>query len=174
MTAFLSLTLATLLGWGLCLGHIPALKPSPASPTLAALPGMAKLFAGPPPSWLGVQDGRLAPCPQTPNCVTSQATDSTHAIDPLAYQGSASEAYQALIQVLGVAPRTRIVQQQENYIRAESQSRLLGFVDDLEFYFPADPGVIHVRSSARLGESDLGVNRRRLEQIRLALQDLGA
>jgi uncharacterized protein (DUF1499 family) len=49
----------------------------------------------------------------------------------------------------------------------------MGFVDDLEFYFPREESVIHLRSAARLGESDLGVNRRRLEQIRLALKDLG-
>ncbi|BFM39123.1 DUF1499 domain-containing protein [Synechocystis sp. LKSZ1] len=169
MTSLVSITLVVVLGWGLFLGNVLAFDTN--SP-VAALPGTAKLFAGSPPT-LGIQDSHLAPCPQTPNCVSSQATDSTHTIAPLAYQGSSHEAYQALIRVLGVVPRTKIIEQQENYIRAESQSRLLGFVDDLEFYFPADSGVIQVRSSARLGESDLGVNRRRLEQIRLALQDLG-
>lgn len=72
-----------------------------------------------------------------------------------------------------MVPRTKIVQTTEDYIRAESSSKLLGFVDDLEFYLPQDAKVIQVRSAARLGESDLGVNRRRIEQIRLALQDLG-
>jgi uncharacterized protein (DUF1499 family) len=78
-----------------------------------------------------------------------------------------------LVKVLNVVPRTEIVTQQAAYIRTKSTSRIMGFVDDTEFYFPADEPVIHVRSAARLGQSDLGVNRRRLEQIRLALQDLG-
>ncbi len=75
--------------------------------------------------------------------------------------------------VLGVVPRTEIATQQEDYIRVKSTSRMMGFVDDTEFYLPEDESVIHVRAAARLGESDLGVNRRRLEQIRFALQDLG-
>ena len=75
--------------------------------------------------------------------------------------------------MLGVVPRTTIIEETEDYIRVESSSRLLGFVDDAEFYLPADEKVIHVRSASRLGESDLGVNRRRLEQIRLAFKDLG-
>ncbi|WP_347710712.1 MULTISPECIES: DUF1499 domain-containing protein [Cyanophyceae] len=70
-------------------------------------------------------------------------------------------------------PRTEIVTQQENYIRVQSTSRVMGFVDDTEFFLPEDEPVIYVRAAARVGESDLGVNRRRLEQIRFALQDLG-
>jgi uncharacterized protein (DUF1499 family) len=91
----------------------------------------------------------------------------------MAYTRSRDEARTLLIKVLGVVPRTEIVTQQENYVRVKSSSRILGFVDDTEFYFPADQSVIHVRAAARLGESDLGVNRRRLEQIRFALKDLG-
>jgi uncharacterized protein (DUF1499 family) len=65
-----------------------------------------------------------------------------------------------------------VVEQTDNYIRAQSKSRIFKFIDDLEFYFPTDEQVIHLRSASRVGESDLGVNRRRLEQIRLALGDL--
>ncbi|MFN5513757.1 MAG: DUF1499 domain-containing protein [Cyanobacteriota bacterium] len=143
-------------------------------PSQAALPGTSALFAGSAPTNLGVAQGCLAPCPETPNCVSSQAPDAVHRIDPLSYSGERAAARQTLIQVLGAVPRTQIVAQGENYIRAESESRLLGFIDDLEFYFPPDSASIEVRSSSRLGESDLGVNRRRLEQIRLALLDLGA
>jgi uncharacterized protein (DUF1499 family) len=145
-----------------------------AEPSQAALPGAAALFAGSAPTNLGVHQGRLAPCPEMPNCVSSQAPDAVHKIESLSYSGDQAAARQTLIQVLGAVPRTQIVAQEENYIRAESQSRLLGFIDDLEFYFPPDAAGIEVRSSSRLGESDLGVNRRRLEQIRLALLDLGA
>jgi uncharacterized protein (DUF1499 family) len=60
----------------------------------------------------------------------------------------------------------------ERQIHAISKSRIFRFVDDVEFYFPANEPVIHLRSASRIGESDLGVNRRRVEQIRLALRDL--
>jgi len=142
-------------------------------PSWAALPGASALFSGSAPANLGVEQGRLAPCPETPNCVSSQAPDAVHKIEFLSYSGDQAAARQTLIQVLGAVPRTRIVAQDKDYIRAESESRLLGFIDDLEFYFPPESGRIEVRSSSRLGESDLGVNRRRLEQIRLALLDLG-
>jgi uncharacterized protein (DUF1499 family) len=66
-------------------------------------------------------------------------------------------------------PRTIIVAQTENYIHAECQSALLGFVDDLELHFRPDQGEIGVRSASRLGRSDLGVNRKRVETLRSAL-----
>ena len=69
-------------------------------------------------------------------------------------------------------PRTEVIKQTDNYIYAISKSRIFKFIDDVEFYFPSNESVIHVRSSSRLGDFDFGVNRTRLEQIRLALQDL--
>jgi uncharacterized protein (DUF1499 family) len=148
-------------------------RPVSAGGPLAAIPGAAQLFAGQAPSYLGVHQEQLSPCPVTPNCVASQAQDPGHFIEPLTYQSKPQRAQELLVQVLGVVPRTHIVEAEAGYIHAEAQSRLLGFVDDLEFYFPPNDHKIQVRSAARLGESDLGVNRRRLEQIRLALQDLG-
>lgn len=114
----------------------------------------------------------MAPCPTTPNCVVSKGADAEHQIEPLAYQGDRGAAYANLLKVLTVVPRTVVTEKSSDYIRAESTSRIFHFVDDLEFYFPADEKLIQIRSAARVGESDLGVNRRRLEQIRLALQDL--
>ncbi len=114
----------------------------------------------------------MAPCPATPNCVVSKGADAGHQIEPLAYVGDRSTAYADLLKVLTVVPRTVVTEKTDTYIRAESTSRIFHFVDDLEFYFPPDEKLIQVRSAARVGESDLGVNRRRLEQIRLALKDL--
>ncbi|MGF1458592.1 MAG: DUF1499 domain-containing protein [Leptolyngbyaceae cyanobacterium] len=144
----------------------------PTSPTLGAIPGLSGVLAGKKPE-LGVEDGQLSPCPASPNCVVSQGGDAEHTIAPIEYSGDRAAARDLLIKVLGVVPRTEIVSQTEDYIRVKSTSRIMGFVDDAEFYLPADESVIHLRSAARLGESDLGVNRRRLEQIRLALKDLG-
>jgi uncharacterized protein (DUF1499 family) len=77
------------------------------------------------------------------------------------------------LKVLSVVPRTKVIENTDNYIHTESTSRIFKFVDDAEFYFPEDQNIIQVRSAARVGESDLGVNRRRIEQIRLAMEDLG-
>jgi uncharacterized protein (DUF1499 family) len=143
------------------------------NPAHAALPFAQKLFTGDIPDNLGVNDGYLASCPSSPNCVVSQNADSSHSIAPITYQGDRQIAKETLLKVLAVVPRTTIVEETENYIRTQSTSRLLSFVDDAEFYLPDNEKVIHLRSASRLGDSDLGVNRRRLEQIRLALADLG-
>lgn len=123
-------------------------------------------------SSLGVKDGYLSPCPETPNCVVSQNADTIHEILPIEYHTDQDTARETLLKVLTVVPRTTVTKQTENYISAESKSRIFKFVDDLEFYFPDNEKVIHLRSASRVGESDLGVNRRRSEQIRLALEDL--
>jgi uncharacterized protein (DUF1499 family) len=135
------------------------------------------IFTFSPTAWatansLGVDNGYLAGCPQTNNCVVSQKADEAHSIAPIVYQTDLSTARETLLKVLTVVPRTQMIEQKSDYIRAESTSRIFKFVDDVEFYFPSDQKVIEMRSASRVGESDLGVNRRRLEQIRLALQEL--
>lgn len=141
--------------------------------SMAAIPIVSNLFKGTTPENLGVDDGKLNPCPTTPNCVVSEEADTTHAIDPITYHVDRDTAQKVLLQVLSVVPRTTVMETTDGYIRVESTSRLLGFVDDAEFYFPTDKKLIEVRSASRVGESDLGVNRRRIEQIRLAMEDLG-
>lgn len=165
LTVALTIAITLLVNLG---GMTPALAQS----NVAVLPGLKGVFAGSPPADIGVKNGLLASCPATPNCVVSQGADEDHAITPIRYSTDRATAQQNLVDILGVVPRTEIVQQKDGYILAESESRLMGFVDDSEFYFPADEKVIQVRAAARLGESDLGVNKRRLEQIRLALKDL--
>jgi uncharacterized protein (DUF1499 family) len=126
-----------------------------------------------PATWAAsVKDNYLSPCPSTPNCVVSQNADEAHQIAPLVYHTDLDTARETLLQVLKVVPRTEVVEQSHNYIRARSKSRIFKFIDDVEFYFPSDEKAIQVRSAARVGQSDLGVNRRRIEQIRLALKDL--
>ncbi|MEM9819088.1 MAG: DUF1499 domain-containing protein [Cyanobacteria bacterium P01_A01_bin.123] len=153
-------------------GLTPAAIASPAPNLVAVLPGLKGVFTGTSPG-LGITDGKLSACPATPNCVVSQGADADHAIEPITYEGDRDEVRELLLKVLSVVPRTEIVTETDDYIRVISTSRLMGFVDDTEFYLPEDESVIHLRAAARLGESDLGVNRRRLEQIRFALKDLG-
>ena len=129
------------------------------------------LFSGS-ASAIAISD-RLEPCPSSPNCVVSVNGDEEHQIDPITYKSDRATAKETLLKVLSVVPRTKVIEDTDNYIHAESTSRIFKFVDDVEFYFPEHENVIHLRSASRVGESDLGVNRRRMEQIRLAMQDLG-
>jgi uncharacterized protein (DUF1499 family) len=126
------------------------------------------LFVGTTPTNLGVTNGNLAPCLATPNCVSTQANinDPTHYITPIKYESDPNTAQAKLRELLESQKLTKIVTQTENYIYAQFTSRLMGFVDDVEFYFTPEAKLIHVRSASRLGESDLGVNRQRIEQIR--------
>ncbi|MEM7735041.1 MAG: DUF1499 domain-containing protein [Deinococcota bacterium] len=119
----------------------------------------------PMPNNLGVEEGRLAACPDKPNCVSSYAADDEHRIAPIAYEGSQEEARAALLTVLNNLSNSTIITQDNDYIHVELRSRLMRFVDDTEFYF-AEPGLIQVRSAARIGQADMGANRRYVETIR--------
>ncbi len=125
-------------------------------------------FSGTPPTDLGVNNGQLKACPDTPNCVSSQAPadDKEHAIAPFAYTGSAKAAIERLKQVIEGMERSTIHTVSDDYLYAEFSSKLMGFVDDVEFYAPPGESVIHTRTAARLGKSDLGANRKRTEEIR--------
>lgn len=146
----------------------PKLIPIPVIGVLLMLAGCATQIA----SELGLtDDGKLAPCPATPNCVSSDATDSSHRIKPLEVGTDPKPAWQALIAYLKNDPSYVIQVQKGNYLRAEARTKLLGFVDDVEFQLRPAKGQIAMRSASRVGYSDLGTNRRRLEAVRQALQD---
>ena len=118
------------------------------------------------PTPLGVREGKMAPCPKSPNCVSTQSTDPKHRIDPLVYTTSIEDAKGRLLEILRATPRTSLVTQEEDYLHVEYRSRIFGFTDDVEFWFDDENKVIHFRSASRKGYSDLGVNRKRMEQIR--------
>lgn len=128
-------------------------------------------FSGTRPSTLGVTEGKLSACPSSPNCVSSQAAkgDTEHFIMPLTYSKSPAETMTALKAILTEMDRTKLITESETYLYAEFTSALMGFVDDVEFFLDDRAGVIHVRSASRLGQSDLGANRKRIEEIRSAL-----
>lgn len=110
---------------------------------------------------------RLAPCPRTPNCVSTQAPEgSSKRMDPIPYTGTLSQARARMLQVLRDHPRTRIVQEEPDYLKAECRSRIFRFVDDVELLFDDGAKQIHFRSASRLGRKDFGVNRERMETIR--------
>jgi uncharacterized protein (DUF1499 family) len=115
---------------------------------------------------LGVTDGRLSKCPRSPNCVSSQADDKRHAIEPFRYQEALTEARGRLVVILKAMPRSNVVTVHEDYVHAEFRSRLFGFVDDLEFSLDEDRKIIDLRSASRTGYYDFGMNRKRMERIR--------
>lgn len=113
----------------------------------------------------GVSRGVLAPCKDTPNCVSSQAPDTEHSVEPFRMRGSVEEEKSKILKIIKNMPRSKVIEEKPDYIRAEFRSRTFKFVDDVEFYFDSGPGIIHVRSAARTGKGDFGVNRKRVEYI---------
>ncbi len=120
----------------------------------------------PRPAILGVLDGQLVDCPSSPNCVSSQADDTEHKVNPIPYATSMSEAKGKLMGILAATPQVSVVVEQPNYIHVEFSTPLLHFIDDVEFYFNEDEKQIELRSASRVGYDDLGVNRTRIEEIR--------
>lgn len=120
------------------------------------------------PKDLGVDNGQLKPCPSSPNCVSTQADTSNdeHYMVPIDYEGPREEAKEKLMTVIDEMPRTKVITNQDNYMHVTFTTLIFRFVDDVEFYLPADQNAIHFRSASRLGYSDLGANRRRMNQVK--------
>jgi uncharacterized protein (DUF1499 family) len=112
----------------------------------------------------------LPPCPRTPNCVSTQATDKEHGIAPIHYSGTPAEAMKRLLGILRNIPRTTIVGTEGDTVRAQFRTLVFRFVDDAVFVVDDATKSIHFRSAARLGRRDFGVNRGRMEEIRAAFE----
>lgn len=140
-----------------------------------ALSGEDTVFSWKRPDDLGVKNGRLARCKRTPNCVCSQESpgDTAHYVAPIAFRGSAADALAAVRRAVESMQRARVVRSEANYLYAEFRSKLMGFVDDVEFVYDESAGAIHVRSASRLGRRDFGVNRARVEALRAAIGSSG-
>ncbi|EAZ91824.1 DUF1499 domain-containing protein [Crocosphaera chwakensis] len=119
-----------------------------------------------------IVENHLLPCPSEVACVASWPQENQSYIAPIVYHIDKNQAKEILSKVLTRVPRTHVIETKNNYILAESKGKFLGGIDELEFYFPPKLSIIELRSASRKGKLDLGVNRRRLEQIRLALKDL--
>jgi uncharacterized protein (DUF1499 family) len=122
-----------------------------------------------PPTTLGLHSGRLAPCPATPNCVSSLADQADQKVAPFGLDRPVAEAKSVVKAALAALPRTRLVREDDNYLHFEFRSLIFRFVDDVEFHFDQAGRAIHIRSASRVGHSDFGVNRRRVETIRALL-----
>ncbi|HTQ79323.1 MAG TPA: DUF1499 domain-containing protein [Thermoanaerobaculia bacterium] len=112
----------------------------------------------------------LRPCPKRPNCVSTEALDAGHRMEPLPYRDLA-EARRQLLGILGGMPRSKVVEQDETYVHAEFRSAFFRFVDDVELVFDEKAKLLRFRSAARLGYRDFGVNRKRMEEIGKAFKE---
>jgi len=115
---------------------------------------------------IGITQGKLSPCPDSPNCVSSQSSDPSHYVEPLSYTDSRLDAKTRLLKIIESMPRTQIISNTDNYLHAEFTSLIFRFVDDVEFLFDEEQNLIQVRSASRVGYSDLGMNRKRIEALR--------
>ena len=137
-----------------------------AKPAIAGLLGTALAgCSGHPPAELGSAARGLAPCPASPNCVSSLADDPARRVAPLHLAAERQRAATVVAGTIEGWPRARVTAREPGYIRSEFTSRLLRFVDDVEFWWE-DDRTIHIRSASRLGYSDFGVNRARVEALR--------
>lgn len=121
------------------------------------------------PKDLGLKESNtLKECPPSPNCVSSFSSpeDTVHYIAPLTYPSDSITAWKNLEKVIQNQERTAIIQKTNNYLYVEFTTKIMRFVDDVEFVLDEKNKCIHVRSASRLGYSDLGVNRKRVEKIR--------
>lgn len=132
----------------------------------ASAVALAVALAVPALAGLGAVDGKLADCPGSPNCVSSQASDGDRRVDPLPIERSAPEALARLAAVIRGMPRTRVLVEGNGYLRAEFTTEVFGWVDDVEALADPVANVIQVRSASRVGYWDLGTNRDRIEEIR--------
>jgi len=118
-------------------------------------------------------NGKLAPCPSAPHCVSSDDADAKHQIAALRIKGDAAAAWAALKAELDKMPRTKTVEERSDYRKVVVTTRILRFKDDVEFLLRPDSGEIAMRSTSNIGYYDFNVNRNRLEAVRGALQKRG-
>ena len=110
-------------------------------------------------------DGKLRPCPDSPNCVSSESDRSSSRVEPLTFKDPPEKAWGDLKETIRKMGGT-IQEENDGYLWATFTSKVFRFVDDVEFRMVLSAGMIHVRSGSRKGYSDLGVNRRRVEKLR--------
>lgn len=140
---------------------------------LVVIAGQLGMFKGVEPKNLGISDGRFKPPSKTPNSVSSQALlhldhpqKDYAAIEPLKFTGDADFAMEKLANILQKSERTIVITSRPDYIYAQCSTALMKYTDDVEFWLDKPAGVIHARSSSRMGQKDFGVNRARIEAIR--------
>ncbi len=116
-------------------------------------------------------NGHLKACPDSPNCVSSVDPNPERRVDALPLPRSPGgelvpDPIARLGEILSLQSRVRVMEVREDYLHAVFISRLLRFRDDVEFLLDREAGLLQVRSASRVGYSDLGANRARVERLR--------
>ena len=111
-------------------------------------------------------DTVLPPCGMLPNCVNSYSGTGGSAIAPLQ---ATTEQWQALKRWLAAQDNWTITEDSPDFLQAVVKTPLMQFRDDVQLVFNRQADDIQVRSSSRLGISDMGANRRRIESLRAHL-----
>lgn len=140
-----------------------------------ALPGLLSGCTGTAPKHFtqAQSPDHFTPCSSAPHCVSSQAAPgSSHYVAPFTYTGSTRQAREVLLQTLRASDHATVALAEPRFIHATFRSAVLGFVDDVTFILQPQQDIIDVKSSARLGYYDFGVNRRRVEQLRTRFDSL--
>ena len=111
----------------------------------------------------------LKDCPDSPNCVFSEAADPEHRVKPIRLKGDLAKIWPTINRIVAAMPRTDVISATDHYLQAECKSRIFGFVDDLELFLTPATGTVSVRSASRSGYYDFGANRKRVQNLRQAL-----
>jgi len=143
---------------------------------LAVAAGQLGFLQGTAPTDLGVRDGKLKPPSNTENSVSSQASlypdhpQRKYAeIAPLPVKGEGPATIAQIKAIVEGMDGAKVVKSEPGYLYAQFTTKLMKYVDDVEFWFDPAANVIQVRSASRVGRGDLGVNRKRIEAVRAAL-----
>lgn len=117
------------------------------------------------PTNLGVQNGQLTPCPGSPNCVTTQSNHPSSKMEAIAYEGTLADNMTKLKNVIEQFSKTNIISEKENYLHVTFGTPIFNYIDDVEFYFDDANKLLHFRSASRIGYSDMGVNKKRMQKV---------
>jgi uncharacterized protein (DUF1499 family) len=138
--------------------------------TVALILSIAGGCSGKPPHEINTDPSGLRGCPKSPNCISSEAKDTQHAIEPFHLKGDPKVSWPIIRGEIASIHKWRIVMATGSYIHVECKSRIFRFVDDLELSLNSSNGIISIRSASRTGYSDFGANRRRVELLRSVLK----
>lgn len=115
---------------------------------------------------IGLMDGKLLACPKTPNCVSTNHRDLNRLMMPVEYKGlSLDEAKAILFDVLKTLPKTEVIKDEGSYVHAKAKTVVFEYIQDVEFLFEDEAKELHFRSASRVGYTDFGSNKRRMQSV---------
>ncbi|MFT6319999.1 MAG: hypothetical protein ACJAT4_000921 [Granulosicoccus sp.] len=117
-------------------------------------------------SFIFSEKTKLDPCPNSPNCVSTQETRKRKRMRPILFTESSDLAIEKLERMLASKSRVTLVEKKGNYLHYEFKTKIGKFIDDVEFLFDEETKQIHFRSASRKGYGDFGKNKRRMKKIR--------